>query len=289
MSSRHAPDGLRRTRRKGRESEPHAGRETRGPGQPILTESRFSAGSFGRCACSQGILYCVVWPGQDQADRVLTGLTTMATAEAIARQLNVVRETGDGHRLKETFSAISQSLESNATHNAGLEALVICSETALQVVGHVHVEHAFFDGVSLHALNDCTTALLRSRTWMWPSGAWRLISLKSEGAAGGALGAVLCTWRTPAAAEAPLAVCYAYSAARWSPCTKNDTHALPPNPGTLRAWPRWMSRTSTSCVHTMHWQAWCQPCPAGSRYDNSFYGVGPALTHVFPLFLIRQK
>lgn len=57
----------------------------------------------------------------------------MATQEAIRSSLVVARDAGDAARLKQCYHAITHNLASQSTFRAGLESLVICAETALQV------------------------------------------------------------------------------------------------------------------------------------------------------------
>eukprot|EP00798_Chlamydomonas_sp_ICE-L_P031647 gene31647-6844_t len=54
----------------------------------------------------------------------------MATPESIKK---VIATTTDSQKLKEAYSAIVRNLSNQTTHRAGLETLVICSETALKV------------------------------------------------------------------------------------------------------------------------------------------------------------
>lgn len=57
----------------------------------------------------------------------------MALQSVIIRSLEEAARSGDGQQLKDAHAAITNSLSSQSTHRAGLEALVICAETALKV------------------------------------------------------------------------------------------------------------------------------------------------------------
>ena len=57
----------------------------------------------------------------------------MACPEAMIKSLAAASHSADGQRLKETYEAITHNLSCSSTHRAGLESLVICSETALKV------------------------------------------------------------------------------------------------------------------------------------------------------------
>ncbi len=57
----------------------------------------------------------------------------MASPEAILQALKAAAASGDGHKLKEAYAAITASLASQSTFRAGLESLVVCAEAAIQV------------------------------------------------------------------------------------------------------------------------------------------------------------
>lgn len=59
----------------------------------------------------------------------------MALQGVIIRSLYDAAKSGDGQVLKDAYSAITQNLSRQSTHRAGLETLIICAETALQVLG----------------------------------------------------------------------------------------------------------------------------------------------------------
>ena len=57
----------------------------------------------------------------------------MALQETISNTLKTIEPATDPARLREAYAAITYNLNNQSTFRAGVEALVICAETALKV------------------------------------------------------------------------------------------------------------------------------------------------------------
>lgn len=77
----------------------------------------------------------------------------MALQGVIIRSLHDAAKSGDGQVLKDAYSAITQNLSRQSTHRAGLEALIICAETALKV--HGVKQHACMRAAKQHGVCAC--------------------------------------------------------------------------------------------------------------------------------------